>query len=157
MPKQHGRELVNTATGEVHELWEPEEGGGQRRTYNLGGRHGQFSFERVLAMLHVDSGITGDAFRVFWYCGIATYQKGGATAKEAAEHLGLTPQATRRIAKELAENKIFLVADVVGRTIKYKASPHIVSSLTGAEQSEEAAAYHLPTLPGRRTGAKRRA
>ncbi|MEV6478234.1 hypothetical protein [Streptomyces sp. NPDC051657] len=50
-----------------------------------------------------------------------------------------------------------LVADVVWRTIKYKASPHIVSSLSGAEQSEEAAAYHLPTLPGRRTGAKRRA
>ncbi|MFJ8871208.1 hypothetical protein ACIRD6_36325 [Streptomyces sp. NPDC102473] len=60
-------------------------------------------------------------------------------------------QATRRIAKELAENKFFLVADRIGRTIKYKASPHIVSSLSGAEQSEEAAAYHLPVVPGRRT------
>lgn len=158
MPRQQGRELVNTATGEVHELWEPEEeDGGQRRTYNLGGRHGQFSFERVLAMLDGDSGITGDAFRVFWYCGIMTYKRGGASAKEAAEHLKLTPQATRRIAKELSENKLLLVADRVGRTIKYRASPHIVSSLTGSEQSEEAVAYHLPTLPGRRTGAKRRA
>ncbi|WP_103535989.1 helix-turn-helix domain-containing protein [Streptomyces sp. SM11] len=157
MPRQHGRELVNTATGEVHELWEPGGDSGQRRTYSLGGRHGQFSFERVLAMLSGDSGITGDAFRVFFYCGVMTYKQGGATAKEAAEHLGLTPQATRRIAKELAENKIFLVADRIGRTIKYKASPHIVSSLSGVEQSEEASAYHLPTLPGRRTGAKRRA
>ncbi|MGW3152135.1 MarR family transcriptional regulator [Streptomyces sp. NPDC001177] len=142
------RELVNTATGEVHELWEPDEVG-RRRSYSFGGRHGQFSFDRVLAMLEKDSGITGDDFRVFFYCGIMTYEKGGATAKEAAEFLGLTPQATRRIAKKLAENKIFLVAEVIGRTIKYKASPHIVSSLTGAEQSEEAAAYHLPTMPGR--------
>lgn len=157
MPRQQSRELVNTATGEVHELWEPEKESGPRRSYNLGGRHGQFSLDRVSAMLHRDSGITGDAFRVFWFCAIETYQDGGATAKEASEHLGLTPQATRRIAKQLAENKIFLVADVIGRTIKYKASPHIVSSLSGAEQSEEAAAYHLPTLPGRRTGAKRKA
>src|SRR5690606_20712624 len=100
-------------------------------------------------MLEKDSGITGDDFRVFFYCGIMTYEKGGATAKDAAEFLGLTPQATRRIAKKLAENKIFLVAERIGRTIKYRASPHIVSSLTGAEQSEEAAAYHLPTMPGR--------
>ncbi|MFD8375297.1 hypothetical protein ACFV2Z_31695 [Streptomyces sp. NPDC059688] len=144
------RELVNTATGEVHELWEPEE---RRRSYNFGGRHGQFSFERVLAMLQKDSGITGDDFRVFWYCGIMTYEKGGATAKEAAEFLGLTPQATRRIAKKLAENRIFLVAEVIGRTIKYRASPHIVSSLTGEQQSQEAAAYQLPSLPGRAAGA----
>ncbi|MFJ5197611.1 hypothetical protein ACIQCQ_36900 [Streptomyces sp. NPDC088394] len=34
-----------------------------------------------------------------------TYKQGGATAKEAADHCGLTVQATRRIAKELAENK----------------------------------------------------
>lgn len=145
------RELINTATGEVHELVEFEEAS-RRRSYSFGGRHGQFSFERVLAMLEKSSGITGDDFRVFFYCGIMTYEKGGATAKEAAEHLGLTPQATRRIAKKLAEHHIFLVAEVVGRTIKYRASPHIVSSLTGAEQSEEAAAYNLPTLPGR-TGA----
>lgn len=59
--------------------------------------------------------------------------------------------------KELAENKLLLVADRIGRTIKYKASPHIVSSLSGEEQSEQAAAYHLPTVPGRRAGAKRRA
>ncbi|MFE0472387.1 MarR family transcriptional regulator [Streptomyces sp. NPDC058947] len=142
------RELINTATGEVHELLEFEESG-RRRSYSFGGRHGQFSFERVLAMLKKDSGITGDDFRVFFYCGIMTYDKGGATAKDAAEFLGLTPQATRRIAKKLAEHHIFLVAERIGRTIKYKASPHIVSSLTGAEQSEEAAAYSLPTLPGR--------
>ena len=78
-----------------------------------------------------------------------TYEKGGASAREAAEHLGLTVQATRRIAKKLAEHKMFLVAEKVGRTIKYRASPHIVSALTGAEQAKEAAAYHLPTLPGR--------
>ncbi|GGY18993.1 hypothetical protein GCM10010358_82480 [Streptomyces minutiscleroticus] len=152
MPNQgrsgRSRELVNTATGEIHELWEPDEGG-PRRAYNLGGRFGQFSFTRVLEMLKAESGITGDDFRVFFYCGIMTYEKGGATAKEAAEFLGLTPQATRRIAKKLAENKIFLVAEVIGRTIKYRASPHIISSLTGAEQAEEAAAYHLPTMPGR--------
>ncbi|MFD3908979.1 MarR family transcriptional regulator [Streptomyces californicus] len=157
MLKRHGQ-LVNTTTGEVHEFLEADESkGGPRRNYQLGGRYGQFSLERVSAMLHHESGITGDAFRVFWYCAIETYNEGGSTAAKAAKHLGLTPQATRRIAKQLAENKIFLVADVVGRTIKYKASPHIVTSLTGAEQSEEAAAYHLPTLPGRRTGAKRRA
>ncbi|WP_184503089.1 MarR family transcriptional regulator [Streptomyces botrytidirepellens] len=127
---------------------EPEEAT-RRRSYNLGGRHGQFSFERVKDMLSAESGITGDDFRVFFYCAILTYEKGGATAKEAAEFLGLTPQATRRIAKKLAENRIFLVEEVIGRTKKYRASPHIVSSLTGAEQSEEAAAYHLPTMPGR--------
>ncbi|MGW7401756.1 MarR family transcriptional regulator [Streptomyces cyaneofuscatus] len=157
MRKQRVRELVNRTTGEVHELWEGDEGTDSRRSYSFGGRHGQFSFERVLAMLSADSGITGDAFRVFFYCAILTYKEGGATAKEAAEHLGLTPQATRRIAKELAENKLLLVADRIGRTIKYKARPHIVSSLSGEEQSEQAAAYHLPTVPGRRAGAKRRA
>ncbi|MFI8201024.1 MarR family transcriptional regulator [Streptomyces sp. NPDC085942] len=156
MLRRHGQ-LVNTTTGEVQELWEAEKEGSPRRNYSLGGRYGQFSLERVSAMLRHDSGITGDAFRVFWYCAIETYNEGGATAAKAAKHLGLTPQATRRIAKQLAENRIFLVADVVGRTIKYKASPHIVTSLTGVEQAEEAAAYHLPTLPGRRTGAKRRA
>ncbi|MFD4376637.1 hypothetical protein [Streptomyces sp. NPDC058486] len=57
----------------------------------------------------------------------------------------------------LAENRIFLVAEVVGRTIKYRASPHIVSSLTGEEQAEEAASYHLPTLPGRPDTAKDKA
>lgn len=108
-------------------------------------------------MLSGESGITGDALRVFFYCGIMTYKQGGASAKEAAEHLGLTVQATRRIAKSLAANKIFLVAEVTGRTIKYRASPHIVSSLSGADQSEEAAAYHLPTLPGPRTGTDRKA
>ncbi|MGG7568998.1 hypothetical protein [Streptomyces sirii] len=101
------------------------------------------------AMLAKDSGITGDDFRVFFYCGIMTYEEGGATAKNAAEFLGLTPQATRRIAKKLAEHKMLLVAEVIGRTIKYRASPHIVSALSGREQSEEAAAFHLPTLPGR--------
>ncbi|MFE7968257.1 MarR family transcriptional regulator [Streptomyces cellulosae] len=141
------RALVNTATGEVHELWEPDEKE-QRRTYSFG-RYGQFSFAQVLAMLSKDSGITGDDLRVFFYCGIMTYEKGGASAREAAEHLGLTVQATRRIAKKLAEHKMFLVAEKVGRTIKYRASPHIVSALTGAEQAKEAAAYHLPTLPGR--------
>ncbi|MEU0770661.1 MarR family transcriptional regulator [Streptomyces albogriseolus] len=155
MPEQRrsgrSRELVNTATGEVHELWE-HDGEERRRSYAFGGRHGQFSFPRVMAMLQADSGITGDEFRLFWYCAITTYEKGGASAREAAEFLGLTPQATRRMAKKLAENRIFLVADRIGRTIKYRASPHIVSSLTGREQSEEAAAVHLPTLPGR-TGA----
>ncbi|MGW0885303.1 MarR family transcriptional regulator [Streptomyces sp. NPDC002671] len=152
MPKQgrsgHSRELVNTATGEVHELWEPEEDD-SRRPYAFGGRHGQFSFSRVKAMLAKDSGITGDDLRVFFYCGIMTYEEGGATAKDAAEFLGLTPQATRRIAKKLAEHKMFLLAEVIGRTIKYRASPHIISALSGREQSEQAAAFHLPTLPGR--------
>lgn len=144
------RALVNTATGEVHELLEPEGEGAPRRSYAFGGRHGQFSFERVLAMLAADSGITGNEFRLFFYCGIMTYNgKGGATAVEAADFLGLTPQATRRMAKKLAEHKMLLVADVIGRTIKYRVTPHIVSSLSGREQSEEAAAYHLPTLPGR--------
>ncbi|MCY0938426.1 MarR family transcriptional regulator [Streptomyces sp. H34-S4] len=142
------RKLVNTQTGEVHELHEQEDP--LRRSYNLGGRFGQFSFERIMAMLGKESGITGDDLRVFFYCAILTYEMGGASAKEAAEHLGLTPQATRRIAKKLAENRIFLVAETVGRTIKYRASPHIVSSLTGEEQSQEAAAYHLPTLPGKK-------
>ena len=148
------RELVNTETGEVHELRELGETS-NRRPYSFGGRFGQFSFDRVLAMLGKDSGITGDDLRVFFYCGIMTYENGGATAREAAEFLGLTPQATRRIARKLAENKIFLVAEVVGRTIKYRASPHIVSSLTGTEQSAEAAAYHLPTLPGRTSPASK--
>ncbi len=153
MPKQgrngRSRELVNTATGEVHELWEPEDEDSPRRTYNLGGRHGQISFPRVKAMLKADSGLTGDDIRVFFYCGIMTYEEGGATAKDTAEFLGLTPQATRRIAKKLSQHKMLLVAEVIGRTIRYRASPHILSSLTGREQSEEAAAYHLPTLPGR--------
>lgn len=144
----HSRELVNRATGEVHELWEPDEEE-KRRAYALGGRHGQFSFSRILDMLSADSGITGDDFRVFWYCAIMTYDKGGASASEAAKYLGLTPQATRRMAKKLCEHRIFLVEEVVGRTKKYKASPHIVSSLSGAEQSALAAAYHLPTMPGR--------
>src|SRR5690606_5538468 len=142
------RELVNTATGEVHELWEPD-GEERRRSYQFGGRHGQFSFVRVLEMLEADSGITGDDFKLFWYCAIMTYTKGGATAGEAAKFMGLTPQATRRMAKKLCENRIFLVEEVIGRTKKYKASPHIVSSLSGAEQSVLAAAYHLPTMPGR--------
>ncbi|MBV1940797.1 MarR family transcriptional regulator [Streptomyces sp. BV286] len=151
MPNQgrsgHSRKLVNTATGEVHELYDAEE---NRRSYSFGGRHGQFSFERVLAMLAADSGITGDEFRLFFYCGIMTYNgKGGANARESAEYLGLTPQATRRMSKKLAEHKMLLVADRIGRTIKYRVTPHIVSSLSGREQSEEAAAYHLPTLPGR--------
>ncbi|WP_234444186.1 helix-turn-helix domain-containing protein [Streptomyces sp. NRRL S-1868] len=141
------RELVNRATGEVHELWEPEDE--KRRSYQFGGRHGQFSFARILDMLAKDSGITGDDFRVFWYCAIMTYNKGGATASEAAKYLGLTPQAARRMAKKLCENRIFLVEEVIGRTKKYKASPHIVSSLSGAEQASLAAAYHLPTMPGR--------
>ncbi len=144
------RALINTATGEVHELVEQEDEGVPRRSYAFGGRHGQFSFERVLAMLAADSGITGNEFRLFFYCGIMTYNgKGGATAVEAAECLGLTPQATRRMAKKLAEHKMLLVAEVIGRTIKYRVTPHIVSSLSGREQSEEAAAYHLPSLPGR--------
>ncbi|MET9774586.1 helix-turn-helix domain-containing protein [Streptomyces sp. NPDC006367] len=143
------RALVNIATGEVHELLEQDEDV-PRRSYAFGGRHGQFSFERVLAMLSADSGITGNEFRLFFYCGIMTYNgKGGATAREAADYLGLTPQATRRMAKKLAEHKMLLVADVIGRTIRYRVTPHIVSSLSGREQSEEAAAYHLPTLPGR--------
>ncbi|MFJ9813378.1 hypothetical protein ACIRTB_34685 [Streptomyces sp. NPDC101158] len=145
------RQLVNPATGEVHELWEEER---RRLTYEFGGRHGQFSFPRVMEMLAGESGITGDAFRVFFYFAIQTYEKGGATATEAAKYLGLTPQATRRIAKQLAENKIFLVEEVIGRTIKYRASPHIVSSLSGQEQALEAAAYHLPTMPGRPAAAK---
>ncbi|MFF0205980.1 MarR family transcriptional regulator [Streptomyces sp. NPDC005017] len=120
-----------------------------RRSYSFGGRHGQFSFPRVLAMLAAESGITGDQFRLFWYCAIMTYEKGGATAGEAAKFLGLTPQATRRLAKELLKHKIFLVEEVIGRTIKYKATPHIVSSLSGREQSELAANYNLPTVPGR--------
>ncbi|MGJ5756524.1 MarR family transcriptional regulator [Streptomyces puniciscabiei] len=140
---------MNTATGEIHELWEPEDKDDLRRSYAFGGRHGQFSFARVMAMLAKGSGITGDDFRVFFYCGIMTYENGGATAKEAAEFLGLTPQATRRIAKKLAEHKMLLVVEVIGRTIKYRASPHIISALTGREQSEQAAAFHLPTLPGR--------
>lgn len=152
MPEQrrrgHSRELVNRATGEVHELWEPNEEE-KRRSYALGGRHGQFSFSRILEMLSAESGVTGDDFRLFWYCAIMTYDKGGATATEAAKYLGLTPQATRRMAKKLCENRIFLVEEVIGRTKKYKASPHIVSSLSGAEQSALAAAYHLPTMPGR--------
>ncbi|MGW7256842.1 MarR family transcriptional regulator [Streptomyces sp. NPDC054834] len=139
---------MNTATGEVHELREPDDAE-KRRTYSFGGRHGQISFERVMAILSKDSGLTGDDIRVFFYCGIKTYEKGGATAVEAAEYLGLTPQATRRIAKKLAEHKMLLVAEVIGRTIRYKASVHIISSLTGAEQSEEAVTQHLPTLPGR--------
>ncbi|GGR59473.1 MarR family transcriptional regulator [Streptomyces griseomycini] len=152
MPEQrrrgHSRELVNRATGEVHELWEPDDES-RRRSYQFGGRHGQFSFARILEMLAAESGITGDDFRLFWYCAIMTYDKGGATATEAAKYLGLTPQATRRMAKKLCENRIFLVEEVIGRTKKYKASPHIVSSLSGAEQSALAAAYHLPTMPGR--------
>lgn len=48
----------------MHELHEREEE--RRRSYSFDGRHGQFSFSRVMAMLHKDSGITGDAFRVFW-------------------------------------------------------------------------------------------
>ncbi|MCX4400136.1 MarR family transcriptional regulator (plasmid) [Streptomyces sp. NBC_00053] len=143
--------IVDFATGEYTELAASDEDSA-RRSYSFGGRYGQFSFERVLAMLSADSGLTGDAIRVFWYCAIMTYKQGGATAKEAADHCGLTVQATRRIAKELAENKLFLVAEVIGRTKRYKASPHIISSLSGADQSAEAAAYHLPTLPGRRIG-----
>ncbi|MER6570281.1 helix-turn-helix domain-containing protein [Streptomyces sp. NPDC001093] len=140
---------MNTATGEIHELWEIREEDDPRRSYAFGGRHGQFSFARIMAMLAKDSGITGDDFRVFFYCGIMTYEEGGATAKEAAEFLGLTPQATRRITKKLAEHKMLLVAEIIGRTIKYRASPHIISALSGRQQSEQAAAFHLPTLPGR--------
>lgn len=44
-----------------------------------------------------------------------TYKQGGATAKEAADHCGLTVQATRRIAKELAENKRGRVRPVLRR------------------------------------------
>jgi hypothetical protein len=155
VPKQvrsgRSRSLINTATGEVHELWEPDDEA-KRRSYSFGGRHGQISFPRVMAMLSAESGLTGDDIRVFFYCGIQTYESGGSTAGDAAKFLGLTPQATRRIAKKLAEHKMLLVAERIGRTIRYKASPHIISSLSGAEQAEEAAAYHLPTLPGR-TGA----
>jgi len=147
--KGRSRELINRATGEVHELWEPDEEEKRRSNYQLGGRHGQFSFARILDMLAKDSGITGDDFRVFWYCAIMTYDKGGATASEAAKYLGLSPQAARRMAKKLCENRIFLVEEVIGRTKRYKASPHIVSSLSGAEQAALAAAYHLPTMPGR--------
>ncbi|MFE1057061.1 hypothetical protein [Streptomyces rochei] len=52
---------------------------------------------------------------------------------EAADYLGLTPQATRRMAKKLVEHKMLLVSDVIGRTIKYRVTPHIVSSPSGRE------------------------
>ncbi|WP_234431865.1 MULTISPECIES: hypothetical protein [unclassified Streptomyces] len=144
------RDVFNRATGEVYELLEPVDPPPPRRiSYNMGGRHGQFSIPRVMEMLSKESGLTGDAIRVFLFCGIKAFEKGGATANEAADHLGLTPQATRRIAKMLAEHKCLLVAERVGRTIKYRASPHIISSLSGEEQAQEAAAYHLPTVPGR--------
>ncbi|WP_327258192.1 MarR family transcriptional regulator [Streptomyces sp. NBC_01244] len=147
-PRSTRRELVNEETGVIYELRETQEPD-PRRSYNFGGRHGQISFPRVMAMLAKESGLTGDDIRVFFYCGIKTFEKGGATAGETADYLGLTPQATRRIAKKLSDNKLFLVAEVVGRTIKYKASPHIITSCSGEEQSEEASHYHLPTLPGR--------
>ncbi|MEV4046826.1 hypothetical protein [Streptomyces sp. NPDC049744] len=56
--------------------------------------------------------------------------KGGATAVKAADFHGLTPQATRRMAKKLAEHQLLLVADVIGWTIKYRATPHTVFSLS---------------------------
>ncbi|MEV7420974.1 MarR family transcriptional regulator [Streptomyces sp. NPDC089919] len=141
--------MFNRATGEVYELLEPVDPPPRRIAYNLGGRHGQFSVLRVMEMLSKESGLTGDAIRVFLFCGIRAFENGGATANEAAAHLGLTPQATRRIARMLAEHKCLLVAERVGRTIKYRASPHIISSLSGEEQAREAAAFHLPTVPGR--------
>ncbi|MGW8768365.1 winged helix-turn-helix domain-containing protein [Streptomyces sp. NPDC055815] len=148
------RELVNEETGEIHGFLEEQK---RRRSYALGGQYGQISFERVLDMLAYESGLTGDDIRAFFYCGIMTYRDGGATAKKTAEHLGITPQACRRILKKLSEHKMLLVADVVGRTIKYRASPHIISALSGEEQAIEAAAYHLPTLPGRPDTAKDKA
>lgn len=111
-----------------------------------GGRHrsGMFSLEYTLAMLEKDSGITGDDFRVFVYCGAKTQGKGSATVNEIAEHLGLTHQGVRRIARKLADVGILLIEDVEGRTIRYRTSPHVVTGL-----AREGVAYPLPNLPGR--------
>lgn len=76
-------------------------------------------------MLDKESGVTGDDFRVFWYCGIKTADGETVAANEAAEFLGLTVQAVRRITRKLAEHGFLVVDDVVGRTIKYRVSPHI--------------------------------
>jgi hypothetical protein len=86
---------------------------------------GSVSFERVLSMLAKGSGITGDDFRVFFYCVIKTHEQGSATVNEISEHLGLTAQGTRRIAKKLVDGGALLVDDVVGRTIKCRVNPRL--------------------------------
>lgn len=110
---------------EAVQAWRGRPSGAQRRA-------GAVSSESVLAMLDKESGITGDDFRVFWYCGIRAGDGRTVDAKEVAEFLGLSVPAVRRIMRKLAEGGFLVVDDVVGRTIKYRASPHIVPAPTGA-------------------------
>lgn len=107
-------------------------------------RPGTFSLEHTLAMLGGDSGITGDDFRVFVFCGMKTHESGSATVNEIVEHLGLTAPGVRRICKKLADARILLVESVEGRTIRYRTNAHIVGSSLKKRRS-----HPLPTLPGR--------
>ena len=107
-------------------------------------RPGTFSLELSMAMLGGDSGITGDDFKVFLFCGVKTHESGSTTVNEIVEHLGLTPQGVRRICKKLADARILLVESVEGRTIRYRTSAHIVGSSLKKRRS-----HPFPTLPGR--------
>lgn len=128
----------------VQQIAEAVQSWGGREAAAFKYRPGAFSLEHTMAMLGADSGITGDDFRVFLFCGAKTRGRGSVTVNEVVEHLGLTPQGVRRICKKLADAGILLVEDVEGRTIRYRTSAHIIGS-----SLKERRSHPLPTLPGR--------
>lgn len=147
------------STGEFKD-YERQEDPSSRPAYNLGGTFHQISDRRTLAMIRKESGLTHTDLAIFLFFALAEREaKENAdgeeevpylemSAREVAEDIGMNPDAVARIIRKLRQANLLLVTKRVGRSLFYRASPHVIFRGSGAQQQEHASRYSLPQVPG---------
>lgn len=149
------------STGEFTDYEREEDSPSGRPAYNLGGSFHQISDRRTLALIRKDSGLTHTDLAIFLFFALAEREAKENTgegeeelpylemsAKEVAEDIGMNADAVSRIIRKLRKADLLLVTKRVGRSLFYRASPHVIFRGTGAQQQEQASRYKLPTVPG---------
>lgn len=147
---------TNVSTGELHEYTRDA---GRQAPYTFGRFH-QISDRRALSMMLKESGLTHSDFVVFLFFGLAEKEAEAGvfddddaafvdmSVAEVADLLGMSKESTGRIVRKLRKKDLLFVARKAGRTMYYRATPHVIFRGSGAEQREQASRYRLPQVEG---------
>ncbi|MGW2841886.1 winged helix-turn-helix domain-containing protein [Streptomyces sp. NPDC001493] len=145
------RRFVDVSTGEqvdFHDLDHDERG---RLAYNFPGGFTAVSNEIGLAILNKKAGLTPSDRDILALHVHGPEKRGDVlrwSRQKMAEWVGITPRTVATSLKKLTKAALLVEAERHGRTIYYRATPHLASRMGGTQQTKDSAAYRRPVAPG---------